>query len=106
MKGLTSHDVRAWCEEWALPPAFQEIALTTYAITDDDEEVLACLRRLAAAQQRRLCREGRLKTLAEFLRNPTVCPLEADSNWEPIMDEVLERLFGKDPKKSPEEPTE
>ena len=92
---ITSHDVRAWCEEWALPPAFLEIALTTYACAQDDAEVLACLRRLASAQQKRLLREGRLISLAKFLRSPEILSAEVDPDWNPVWDDVVERLFGR-----------
>ena len=95
MKNLTSKDIQAWCEEWALPPAFVEIALTTYACAEDDAEVLACLCRLAKTQLRHLRREGRLYTLADILRSPESLPLEVNPDWNPVWNDTVERLFGR-----------
>lgn len=68
---LNSAYVRAWCEEWAMIPATIEQALIVYATAKSDSEVIRCLCRLAAAQRTRLMRTGQLRSLDEFLQDPS-----------------------------------
>lgn len=89
---LTSDYVRAWCEEWALHPASVEQALTTYALVENESEVLACLCGLARAQQYRLLRANRLTTPEAVITDSSALPTETNPDWNASTDEYLNRF--------------